>query len=357
MNKNERTIMNNIKKIGLSALAGSLALTGAHAAEYSVSGDAQVIFNTAEGNENGAAASNGKGISTDMDLYFNASGELDNGFTVSFFQALDTHGSDAGTDSVHVSSSQVTLGMGSLGTIQVNNNSGSAANSIDDVLPKAYEEAWDGTTHSRRFDAFGSNTQSGSVDYRTPAIDLMGVSISATATYDPSAGNGPADSSGAGVATSGASGTAYTVKLAHESGLTIGGGFEEADDFQGNQGQKNATGYVLFSSGPISVGYQESYEDTATGGTTNAEGADTEGEGYSIAYTAGDISVSYAKINETELAVSNTAALQEVEMTAVQASYTMGAMTLAASVYKTDNAEGVAGDDYEETELSASFAF
>jgi hypothetical protein len=44
-------------------------------------------------------------------------------------------------------------------------------------------------------------------------------------------------------------------------------------------------------------------------------------------------------------------------MTAVQASYTMGAMTLAASVYKTDNAEGVAGDDYEETELSASFAF
>ena len=341
--------MNNLKKAGLSALAGSLALTGAHAVEYSVSGDAQVTFSTQEGSENGAAASNGKGIGTDMDLYFNASGELDNGFTVSFFQAADTNG--AWTNS----SSQVTLGMGSLGTIQFNNISGSAANSIDDVLPKAYEEAWHGTTHSRRFDAFGSNTASGSVDYRTPAIDLMGVSISATATYDNSAGNGPAESSS--VATSGASGTAYTVKLAHESGLTIGGGFEEADDFQGNQGQKNATGYILFSSGPISVGYQESYEDTATGGTTNAEGADTEGEGYSIAYTAGDISVSYAKINETELAVSDQAALQEVEMTAVQASYTMGAMTLAASVYKTDNAEGVAGDDYEETELSASFAF
>jgi hypothetical protein len=39
--------------------------------------------------------------------------------------------------------------------------------------------------------------------------------------------------------------------------------------------------------------------------TINAEGADTEGEGYSIAYTAGDISVSYAKINETEQAVSD----------------------------------------------------
>ena len=68
-------------------------------------------------------------------------------------------------------------------------------------------------------------------------------------------------------------------------------------------------------------------------------------------------SVSYAKVNEQTLAVRGTAALEEVEMSAVQASYTMGAMTLAASVYKSDNLEGVAGDDYEETELSASFAF
>jgi outer membrane protein OmpU len=356
MNNNERKIMKNLKKVGLSALAGSLALTSAHAVEYSLSGDAQVIFNTAEGNEAGAVASNGKGISTDMDLYFNAGGELDNGWTVSFFQALDTDDSGS-TDKqgAHVSSSQVTMGMGSLGTIQVNNVSGSAANSIDDVLPKAYEEAWDGTTHARKFDTFGPNTQSGSVDYRTPSIDLMGVSISATATYDSSAGNGPANSSGAGVAADGASGEAFTVKLAHEgTGLTIGGGIEDvnATDAQtAGRGVQNATGYVLYSMGPVSVGYQAFYSNTANGA------ADVDGDGYSIAYTAGDVSLSYAKLNEQTNAIGSTAALQEVDMSAIQASYTMGAMTLAASVYKTDNAEGVAGDDYEETELSASFAF
>ena len=56
-------------------------------------------------------------------------------------------------------------------------------------------------------------------------------------------------------------------------------------------------------------------------------------------------------------AVSDTAALLEVEMTAIQASYSMGAMTLAASMYETDNVGGVTAMKYEETELSVSFAF
>ena len=50
-----------------------------------------------------------------------------------------------------------------------------------------------------------------------------------------------------------------------------------------------------------------------------------------------------------------TAALEEVEMSAIQGTYTMGAMTLGVSMYETDNPEGVAGK-YEETELSVSFA-
>jgi len=43
-------------------------------------------------------------------------------------------------------------------------------------------------------------------------------------------------------------------------------------------------------------------------------------------------------------------------MTALQATYTMGAMTIGASLYETDNPEGTTGK-YEETELSVSFAF
>jgi len=341
--------MNNLKKIGLSALAGSMAMiTAAQSVEYAVSGDAQITFATAEGNEADSVSSNGKGIGSDTDLFFTASGELDNGYTIKFFQAFDT------ADAVAQSSSQVTLGMGSLGSIQYNVDSGSAANAIDDVLPKAFEEVWDSTTHTSLFHGFGSNVDDGSIQYVTPAIEYAGTTLTASAQYDSSAGQDTAAAKG--VATSGGSGTAYTVKIAHESGLTIGGGVEDAEKSSVyGDGVNGATGYVLFSSGPISVGYQESYYDAAHNrGTT--EGADTEAEGYSIAYTMGDVSVSYAKVNETMQAVSDTAAKLEVEMSAIQASYTMGAMTLAASMYETDNPEGVAGT-YEATVLSASFAF
>jgi len=76
-----------------------------------------------------------------------------------------------------------------------------------------------------------------------------------------------------------------------------------------------------------------------------------------IAYTQGDFSVSYAEQNETTQAVSDTAALLEVELQAIQAAYSMGAMTAAISMYETDNVGGVTAATYEETEISVSFAF
>ena len=65
--------MNNIKKIGLSALAGSLAITSAHAVEYSMSGDAIIKFASSD-SPKGTQGSNGKGIGVDTDLAFTASG-------------------------------------------------------------------------------------------------------------------------------------------------------------------------------------------------------------------------------------------------------------------------------------------
>ena len=356
--------MNNFKKVGLTALAGSLAMFSANAVEYSVSGDAQVVYSTAQGNEGGAEASNGKGIGVDTDLYFNASGELDNGWTVSVFTALDLEQANTATSGGINSSAQMTIGMGSLGTVQFNDVFGSAATSIDDVLPKAYEEVWDGTSHGAQSHSFGVSTQSGSVDYRTPAFSIgMGTTISAAVTYDPNAGTGPASAGGVGGNSTG--GSAYVAKIAHESGLTIGGGVEEVDAQSGavstgTTDMSRATGYALYSNGPISIGYQESFVNSARNfastTTSSNEGADYESSGYAIAYTAGDMSFSYAVVDEQELAVSDSTSV-ETEMSAIQATYTMGAMTLGASIYETDNPEGVTGTKYEETELSVSFAF
>ena len=350
--------MNNFKKVGLSALAGSLAMFSVNAVEYAVTGDAQVVYSTQDNGSNDGTASSGKGLGVDTDLYFNASGELDNGWTVSVFTALDLEQANTATSGGINSSAQLTIGMGSLGTVQFNDVFGSAATSIDDVMPKAYEEPWDGTSHAASTHSFGVSTQSGSVDYRTPALSLgMGTTVSAAVTYDPNSGVGPASAGGVGSNSRG--GVAYVAKVAHESGLTLGAGVEEVeDDGTDDFGVNRATGYALLNVGPLSVGYQETYVDSAHQDSVAASvGADIEADMMGIAITQGDFSVSYAQQNETTQAVSDTAALLEVEMTAIQASYSMGAMTLAASMYETDNVGGVAAMKYEETELSVSFAF
>ena len=343
--------MNNFKKIGLSALAGSLAMaSAAYAVDASVSMESQVVFSSAEGNQ-ADNAKNGKGISTDNDLAFNASGELDMGWTVSIAHVLDTN------DNVSNSSTQMAIGMGSMGTIQINQSGGATTNAIDDVLPKAYEETWDHGVGTASFHTFGSALNNGSVSYKSPAVELpFGVTASATFDYDPNSGQNAPATSGVGVDAASAEG--FSVKLAHESGLTIGGGAESTGNTDAGKGTKNATGYALYSNGGISIGYQEFYANAAiTEKGTTTRGNDSEGDGYAIAYTAGDFTFSYSKSNETTKAVGATAALEEEEFSAVQAAYNLGGMTIAASLYEADNLDGVAAKKYEETELSVSFAF
>ena len=346
--------MNNFKKIGLSALAGSLAVaTSAQAFDASVSVESQAVFSSAEQNV-ASQTPNGKGIGVDTDIAFSGSGELDMGWTVSVSHVLDT------AEAVTNSSTQMAVGMGSMGTFQFNQDGGASTNAIDDVLPKAYEETWDAigsNTATANFHSFGSALNKGSVSYKTPSFDLpFGVSASATYDYDPNAGVEAATPGGVGA--DAASGEGFTVKLAHESGLTIGGGAESTGNTDAGKGAKIATGYALYSNGGISVGYQEFYENAAiTEKGTTTRGADSEGEGYAIAYTAGDFTFSYSKTNETTNAVGATAALEEEEFSAVQAAYNLGGMTIAASMYEADNLDGVAAAKYEETELSVSFAF
>ena len=62
--------MNKLTKVGISALAGSLAVVGANASDYSVTGDTQVVYSSAQGNEADAVASNGKGIGVDTDICY-----------------------------------------------------------------------------------------------------------------------------------------------------------------------------------------------------------------------------------------------------------------------------------------------
>ena len=334
--------MNNFKKIGLSALAGSLATVSAHAVDYAVTGDAILTWMSAEGNGNAKGASNGKGLGMDSDLYFNASGELDNGWTVSVFTALNTDGT------ITNSSPQMTIGMGSLGSVMIADVAGTSSNGIDDISPNAYEESWDNTTGTANIQGFGDNTTSGAIEYRTPAFDLMGASISATYAYD-SAANVASPSAGA-VADGAQSGDAGTVKVVYE-GLTLGAGYEAVDDDGTTTGEKGGTAYAKYTMGPLTASYQETHINSASGA------ADISGDIMGVSYTAGDITISYSQLTEQTHAHANTAALEEEEFTTTQIAYSMGAMAIRAALFESDNLDGVAGDKYEATELSVSFSF
>ena len=77
--------MNNIKKLGLTALAGSLVSLGsATAGEISVSGAINATLKFGKGGGNTSRT-----IGTDRDVAFSGSGELDNGTTFSVNTLLD----------------------------------------------------------------------------------------------------------------------------------------------------------------------------------------------------------------------------------------------------------------------------
>jgi outer membrane protein OmpU len=114
-------IMTNLKKIGLTALAGTLAATAyAQAGALSVSGTARMEYQstTTSNVSNTSGATRTDSSSTDtfaqnQTVSFLGSGELDNGMNVSYFSLQTT-----GTNSY---SQSVALDMGDMGTVTMSN--------------------------------------------------------------------------------------------------------------------------------------------------------------------------------------------------------------------------------------------
>ena len=75
--------MNNLKKVGLTALAGALVSVSANALDVSVSGGASISFSGEE------QQTTGNGWSMNDGITFSSSGEMDNGMTVTVTQILN----------------------------------------------------------------------------------------------------------------------------------------------------------------------------------------------------------------------------------------------------------------------------
>jgi outer membrane protein OmpU len=329
--------MNKLKKIGVSALAGSLVAISANAADWNVSGSAGFAVNSL--NEGKLATSWYQYDS----VVISASGQTEGGINVSAMFELDGGGNASTTSSYD--DRMMSFGTDQLGTIEYWGHGGSSVmGAFDDVTPKAHEEVWD----------------IGSQDGTTAAVEAADSMISGGAGNHLINYISPSIA-GATIMASYSTGTAqdhysdYGFKYSPEmvEGLTLY--YAAGTTTSGVTDTDESTMAVTYSYGPVTVGYQESESDQAN----NAD--DDESESWSIAYAiTDDLTVSYGERDydhNTSDSTSNNALTQKDSGFGI--SYTMGGVSFYGSMNEHDNVLGstAATHDIESYDFGVSFAF
>ena len=327
-----------MKKIGLTALAGSLVAFSANAAEMTVSGATLLTYTSEDTTE---VTGNPFGMKTN--IAFTASGEV-NGMTVSYFQASKDQ--FAG-----MSSARLSIDMGDMGTLAFDQGSGSGLATIDDKTPTAAEEIWDGldSTTAGRVGAAGS---SGVFNYIN---SFEGVTLNAAARKGSGTSNSDGSSSAAGQS---AWDFALTTdgSLVGVDGLAVGLGYGEASNGSETDAQygdaEHMTAFANYSVGPVTFGYQMSYIDTNKNGTD-----DQEVNAWGLAFNVNEnLSISYGERVNTHKGAGTSADVDE-EFDGIAVAYTMGSMKIAGNRNEVSDSAGVAGTNDSMTEIAVSFAF
>ena len=340
-NNNKGDLMNNFKKVGISALAGSLAAVSAQAVEMTASGSAKVTYFN---NNTDEVTGNPFGMNTS--LAFSGSGEV-NGYATT----LTIVNNDANSG---LSSASLTVDMGDMGKITFDQGVGvGGLSTIDDKLPSAYEESWDS------MDAAVATSSNGLVGMGNSGVFVYRNSYEG---YDLSAQFGKGQSvanSDSAVGGVGGHGSSFDVAITTSSladGLNVGVGYGQIANGNGDQAEgsgdedEHMTAFATYSVGPVTLGAQTSHREDNTKG-----GIPETATGYGIAINLMEgLSVSYA---EREIEFGKPSANHVTEDgTGVALSYTMGSAAIKMQHNESDNNDGGTTSD-ESTEIALSLSF
>ena len=303
--------MNNLKKVGLTALAGALVSVSANALDVSVSGGASISFSGEE------KQTSGNGWSMNDGITFSSSGEMDNGMTVTVTQILNDD--DVASNQVFDTRS-LAVDMGDTGTFTFYGIGGSSVmDAIDDTTPTANEESWDDVTGA---DSIPGGTGGANMMHYSNGSLMDGLTLSAS--YTPSNGATEVESS-----------MDYGFAYTGVDGLTIGAATGE-DNTSATAGLDLTQMYAKYTMDAISVGVHMSESDSETAN------ADKDMTALGISYAVSeDMSVS---LNTSTIEYENST-LSDQEATGVSISYTMGSMTLSGNMNDVENIAGTATDD------------
>ena len=318
--------MNNLKKIGLTALAGSLVATSvAYSGELAVSGSAGMNF------KNYSDSSTGKAVRMGNSVFFKGSGETDGGLNVSLSYELDqgTPAGDGPFDSHFVS-----VGNDTLGTLTVHGHGG--ANSAAALDTTAAGDLWDNTlmtttgTYAVRFSPLSATSGDNLMVYTLPTlVDGLAVAGSYQAAN-----------------TTGSGSTALGVTYSGIEGLSLSYGQGSSDDVKDIAGDQTIM-KASYAYGPITVAASNNDFDHTT------STIDQEVSSVSLSYTVSDqISVSYG-----EETIDRSGQTTDIEVNGVSISYTSGGMTASFAQVEAENVDHTAGLDKEVWNIGLSFAF
>lgn len=316
--------MDTIKKLGLTALAGSMVATSAYAGAMDVTGSASITYQSQDEDEvTGNPYTMGRAIT------FSGSGDMDNGWNVNYFYIMD--------DAAH-SSSGIVIDMADAGTFRFENGAkATGIMSLQDKIPVAgVEQAYDDMTG----DAHGlaALPTSGVLGY---SMDMNGFTISANYNKGGSTSTG-------GVATAATASSSYSGAISGQiaDGFEAGIGRGELSGSTADTDETHTTAYVKYAVGGITVAAQRTELDKSAN--------DVESTGLGITFAVNE----NLSIGTSMLTVEHDQSGKvDQESTEVGASYTMGSMSIAATRAKTDAALGASGTDDKHTEVKLSFAF
>jgi len=339
----------NIKKIGLSALAGSLAMFSANAVELAVSGKTEITYAKKDVGSNGNPFGMGNAIT------FSGSGDV-NGMTATYTAVLGDGGQANSNTSETFASSSLMLDMGDMGTIGFDQGVGEfGVGTIDDKTPYAYEEQWTYVGTSNGLTAAGGNNV---VGYKN---SYAGYNLSLE--IDPGHTNNTGGSAGDGASTTSAD-SGYNFALTSGFGLDglnagIGHGEEtnsptSADNSDlDNKGRDSQfqTAFVTYAIGGATFGVQRSSNSSEVNSRVESE-VEIYGASFSVNE---NLAVSYSMMDRDVGNGNGTDVTEETK--GLGASYTMGSAAVRVLLSDGDNIGGSTGNDNEHMEISLLLAF
>ena len=311
--------MNNLKKVGLTALGTTLVASASVAGEMSVTGSAVLSYTGLSTNSDVNPWAQGNSIK------FNGGGDLDNGMTVSVYYELD-QGNNVFDDY------NLKLGMGDMGTLSFsgNSSSGSGVDKLKDIVPNAYTPVYEATdaVDSGLIDASGNN-QAGQWGY-----DVTSGDVTISASYNPE--NGVSNSEPeAGLA------VIYTGLM---DGLELSAAYYD----DGDEAENDTIG-IKYTMGSVTAGYQMTKVDYAATGSTDQDATHV---GVSIAVND-SLSVSAG-----QQSIEFDGAAEDEKNKGIGASYTMGSISMYGGFNKLENKGGAtSAADVEASIFNISFAF